>query len=452
MLRSQNPSEILAAMFMDFFAYLLALLLATLLRAYLDFGLEIKTAEILDWPIVFIGLLVWGLSLISSNLYETHRWKELVQQIFLSNSLAVSLFAGMMYFSFRDLSRLWVVYLYLFCLLLMILWRFLWWARRGKRWNARQRFIIVGYNPLGQQAATILQGQDDLSFLGFVDDKLPSLGKISEIQSLVQEHQVDIVFLALPVEAHHILSDTVILLQERSVQVWMLADYLNLTMSRLSARNLGGMLFVNLREPALSNYQRLIKRAFDIVLSVLLLPLLLPFLAFVAILIKLDSRGEIIFKQQRVGENGRLFIMYKFRTMFQNAESRLGEVLYQNEDGEIIYKLASDPRITRLGQFLRRSSIDELPQILNVLKGDMSLVGPRPEMPWLVDHYKLWQRKRFTVPPGITGWWQINGRSDKPMHLHTEEDLHYIQNYSLWLDLYILLKTLLVVFLRKGAY
>jgi exopolysaccharide biosynthesis polyprenyl glycosylphosphotransferase len=281
---------------------------------------------------------------------------------------------------------------------------------------------------------------------------VPSLGKTSEIQSLVQEHQVDIVFLALPVEAHHILSDTVILLQERSVQVWMLADYLNLTMSRLSARNLGGMLFVNLREPALSNYQRLIKRAFDIVLSMLLLPLLIPILALVALLIKLDSRGEIIFKQQRVGENGRLFIMYKFRTMFQNAEARLGEVLYQNEAGEIIHKQADDPRVTRLGQFLRRSSMDELPQILNVLKGDMSLVGPRPEMPWLVEHYKLWQRKRFTVPPGITGWWQINGRSDKPMHLHTEEDLYYIQNYSLWLDLYILLKTLLVVFLRKGAY
>jgi lipopolysaccharide/colanic/teichoic acid biosynthesis glycosyltransferase len=114
--------------------------------------------------------------------------------------------------------------------------------------------------------------------------------------------------------------------------------------------------------------------------------------------------------------------------------------------------MPDDPRVTRVGRFLRRTSLDEIPQLFNVLKGEMSLVGPRPEMPNLVEKYDLWQRKRFTVPQGMTGWWQVNGRSDKPMHLHTDEDLYYVQNYSIWLDLQIIFKTIWVVLRRKGAY
>ncbi len=123
-----------------------------------------------------------------------------------------------------------------------------------------------------------------------------------------------------------------------------------------------------------------------------------------------------------------------------------------DEEGNVVYKKRDDPRVTRVGRFVRRISLDELPQLFNVLKGDMSLVGPRPEMPWLVEEYDLWQRKRFAVPQGITGWWQVNGRSDKPMHLHTEEDLYYVQNYSLLLDLHILWKTAGVVLRGRGAY
>ena len=138
--------------------------------------------------------------------------------------------------------------------------------------------------------------------------------------------------------------------------------------------------------------------------------------------------------------------------MYQDAEARQDEVTTQTADGQIIYKSPNDPRVTRVGRFIRRTSLDELPQLFNVLKGDMSLVGPRPELPWLVEKYQPWQRKRFAVPQGITGWWQINGRSDKPMHLHIEEDLYYIQNYSLLLDIRILWATLGAVIKRKGAF
>jgi len=176
------------------------------------------------------------------------------------------------------------------------------------------------------------------------------------------------------------------------------------------------------------------------------LPLTLPIMAACALGIWLQDGGAVFLSQKRVGENGRIFAMLKFRTMKTGAgRLRLGT------DGAI-HKRADDPRVTRVGRFLRRASLDELPQIWNVLKGEMSLVGPRPELPQLVERYQLWQRKRFAVPQGMTGWWQVNGRSDKPMHLHTEDDLYYVQNYSIGLDLFIILKTFWAVFSGRGAF
>ena len=144
--------------------------------------------------------------------------------------------------------------------------------------------------------------------------------------------------------------------------------------------------------------------------------------------------------------------MLKFRTMVRNAEQLQGQIERRDWHGNLIHKTKDDPRVTRVGRLLRRLSLDELPQLFNVLAGSMSLVGPRPEMPYLVEKYQPWQRKRFVVPPGLTGWWQVNGRSDKPMHLNTEDDLHYIQNYSIWLDIQIIVRTIWAVIFGKGAY
>jgi exopolysaccharide biosynthesis polyprenyl glycosylphosphotransferase len=217
--------------------------------------------------------------------------------------------------------------------------------------------------------------------------------------------------------------------------------------------NLGGIPLIGLREPALDDFQRLAKRLIDIAASLGGLLACFPLMALVGLVIKLEDGGPIFYAADRVGENGRIFRMWKFRTMVVDADRgrpQLGEV---DAQGNTVSKLAHDPRVTRIGRFLRRTSIDELPQLLNVLRGEMSLVGPRPELPWLVARYEPWQRKRLAVPQGMTGWWQVNGRIKDPMqHLYTEQDLYYIQHYSLWLDMQILWRTISVVLRGRGAY
>ena len=184
---------------------------------------------------------------------------------------------------------------------------------------------------------------------------------------------------------------------------------------------------------------RLAKRLLDLGLSCIGLVLLAPVFAAIGSAIRLDSRGPAMFQQQRVGRHGMAFKVYKFRTM--TVESPTFGVKPDSFD---------DDRITRLGGFLRRTSLDELPQLLNVVRGEMSLVGPRPEQPFLVERYAPWQRERLSVLPGITGWWQVNGRK-QPMHDHTEEDLYYVRRRSLLLDLRILLMTVRSVFRAEGA-
>lgn len=203
---------------------------------------------------------------------------------------------------------------------------------------------------------------------------------------------------------------------------------------------------------SLSSYDRLVKRIFDLLLILLGLPLLLLVISLISLLIKLDSPGPVFFRQVRVGENGRVFEMLKFRTLVVDPERKETEIDVLNNEADIIYKYRSDPRITELGHFLRSTSLDELPQLLNVIRGDMSLVGPRPELPRLLMRYEPWQLKRLEVPQGITGWWLVNERSNHLIHLHTEDDLYYIQNYSLWMDIYIILKTPLVILRGRSAY
>lgn len=197
--------------------------------------------------------------------------------------------------------------------------------------------------------------------------------------------------------------------------------------------------------------RQLAKRIFDLFLTLAALPILLPVMALCALLIWLDDPGPVLFKQCRTGRGGRRFQMYKFRTMLANAEELKQKYAHLNELTWPDFKITDDPRVTRIGRFLRQSSLDELPQIINILKGEMSLVGPRPTS-FDVTTYSLWHTERLEVLPGLTGLWQVSGRSDVDFDERLRLDLEYIKRQSLWLDLLILLKTFTAVLNRRGAY
>jgi len=319
--------------------------------------------------------------------------------------------------------------------------------------------LIVGAGEVGRRVAETIAAHawTGLTLVGYLDDDPAKhgngvLGAIEDAPRLVVEHAVDEVVIALPQRAWARMNQLVVALHALPVHLRIVPDYFALTLHRAEAEDFAGIPMIDLRAPALNPYQRLVKRAFDLVVGSILTVVALPVMGVLAIAIKLDSPGPVLYRAPRIGENNRTFDMLKLRSMVADAEARRGEVMRTAEDGAVTFKRPDDPRITRLGHFLRRTSLDELPQIINVLKGDMSLVGPRPELPWLVELYEPWQRKRFAVPQGMTGWWQVNGRSDKEMHRHTDEDLYYVQHYSLWLDLMILARTIFVVLKGRGAY
>ena len=296
-----------------------------------------------------------------------------------------------------------------------------------------------------------------LNLAGYVrssdDEQHPeeqTLGMVDDLPKIVTRHHVDEVIVALKwfdQQASDLVTQIMHLLESYPVNIRIAPDYSELAYFRAIPEDFGGVTLVGLRETILSPAERIFKRIFDIVFSVVALVVMLPVFALIAIGIRLESPGPIIFRQLRIGQHGRRFIIYKFRSMHVNAD----RIINRNEVSRFV-KHQNDPRVTRVGAFLRRTSLDELPQFVNVLKGDMSVVGPRPEVTWLADQYEWWQRKRYEVPQGITGWWQVNGRADKPMRFNIEDDLFYVRNYSIWLDFQIILRTVVIWITGKGAY
>jgi len=294
--------------------------------------------------------------------------------------------------------------------------------------------------------------------VGYVDDeKLDKttpdlLGKFKDTRKIIQESGITDVVIALPYSIYQRMNEVVSLTSDLPVKVWVALGFFDLALYKTDIEDFAGVPMLDLRAPALSEYQRLVKRAFDLFFGGLALLPALPIIALISLAIWIFEGRPVFFVQKRVGENGRIFEIYKFRTMVKNADQIKRAVERSDAGGNIIHKRADDPRVTAIGRFLRRFSLDEIPQLINVVRGTMSLVGPRPELPYLVEKYQAWQRKRFAVQPGLTGWWQINGRSERLMHLHTEDDLYYINNYTLWLDIQILIRTIWTVILGKGAY
>ncbi len=469
--REEDANYIIFAYLSDMALTLLALFVAYRARLALPFGVHLTEQDIyIDAGLYITVVVVWSMVFLLFRVYDarnTLRAADELRTLALAISMAAFVFAGVLYISYRDTPRRMFLYFILTDFLFLIGYR--WVMRLSLRWaGARQlspkRILILGAGRVGQTVAKKIQEQawTGLRLVGFLDDdpqkqgqtiqQAPVIGRLDDTISVVDNLKIDHVVFALPLRAHQALRDVLLKLYERPVRVFLVPDVLDLAFFRVTMEDWDGIPVMGLKEPAIDGMDRVIKRAFDLIVATASLLVLWPIMLIVAIAIKLDSPGPIILKQERVGENGQIFKVYKFRSMVQDADKMLDQVITRTEDGKIIHKRKDDPRVTRVGRFIRRTSLDELPQLFNVLKGEMSMVGPRPELPFIVENYETWQHKRFAVPPGITGWWQISGRSDKPMHLHTEDDLYYISHYSPWLDIQILIKTIGVVLRGKGAY
>jgi exopolysaccharide biosynthesis polyprenyl glycosylphosphotransferase len=469
MIRRFSTNFTIFSILLDSILVAFALASAKFVRPFLStlpFAKDIYKPTV-PFPLFPIFIIIWISIFLLLSVYDGRRNFKIVDEltkVTIGSLLAGVSLAGMLYLSYRDISRLLFAVFALQAYVSLILWRLA--VRLVFHTGTRdprllRRVLIVGAGPVGRELQEQIErlAYMNLSIVGFLDDdplKRTSqediLGSIKDLSKTLSLMAVDDVVIALPRRAHEEISHLVAKLHNYPVKVWVIPDYFHLALHKAAVDDFAGLPMLDLRAPALSDYQRLVKRLFDLIIGTAILILVLPFMIAIAIAIKIDSRGPVLFKQRRVGENGRIFWMYKFRSMVTDADQQLAKIIRRDSDGNIIHKTPDDPRVTRLGRFLRRSSLDELPQLFNVFIGDMSLVGPRPEMPLLVEQYKPWQRRRFAIPQGITGWWQVNGRSDKPMHLHTEDDLYYVQNYSLLLDLHILIKTAWVVLRGRGAY
>ena len=434
-----------------------ALLAADSVRRWVPLGREIDPSTSFVNPYLHLMTLVlWPVVFWVTSVYNIRRDVRPVgdaRTLFVAVSTATFAFAGALYFTFRDVPRLLVFYFYLFDLVLLSAARLaggLILRLMHASGRPLTRVLLVGAGESAEAIALALRNRlgHSVDVVGCVDDAatvgplgVPIVGRLDDMPWLVRGLLVDEVIICLPGDRYADVERLSFQLQAEPVRVRLVPDFLKLVMVQSSVDLVGGLPLIGLREPRIDGPAWAVKRIFDLAVTGGVLLFGWPILMAIAAAIKLTSPGPVIYKQQRVGENGRLFWVYKFRTMVTDADQR-----------PTLDKRPDDPRVTRLGRFLRRTSLDELPQLFNVLKGEMSLVGPRPEQVFIVQRYEPWQRQRLAVPPGITGWWQVNGRSNLPMHLNTQYDLYYIRNYSLLLDLKILWKTIGTVIQGRGAY
>ncbi len=453
-------TDMLSAAFAWFGAYYFA-------RLYREW-LQPTSLNPIDSYIEAIPLIIvlWVAICAYSGLYRRRRnlspFEELRSVVITTLAYTVCASAvAFLLFKQQDLGRSVVLVSAAFNFFLLVLTR---WAYRHTHGHLireepeRHRTLIVGAGPTGAAIRSRMENHPfvDHRIVGFVDDRLekgsevdglPVLGGMGDILGLIDEHEVDEVFFANPDASSHDVLDLISAYRSRPVEqdvTFKVAseDMFQFIATRVSLEEVDNFPVVELNVRETSAFYDFVKRLIDVVLALFLGAAVLPLFPLIIVAIKMESPGPAVFRHKRVGKDGKPFIMYKFRTMHRNV-NEYEEAPIQPEDPRII---------PLIGSLLRRTSLDELPQLWNVLKGEMSMVGPRPEMPFLVDRYQPWQKMRLSVKPGITGLWQIIGRKDLPLYANLEYDFYYIQNQSVMLDLLILLKTIPSVLFGKGAF
>ena len=442
-------------------------------------GLDTKFKFLL---LVFVAL-IWPFFLTVFSVYDGRRNETLKAEllnVFLAVNVSMLVLAGGLYFTYRGTSRLMLVIFWLMDLLLLLGSRFAWWAYRrsqnSRRASRLKSVLVIGAGEVGCNVVEQLHrfAWADLLLRGFIDDDpekqgrsfdgFPVLGDLDQAREVVQQYQIRDAVVALPMHAHDRLVEICHTLQEAGVHVHVVPDLFALSFPNAALDGFGGIPVIDLGQPGINGPRRAVKKSFDILAASLGVVILSPLLLLIAILIKLESRGPVIYKQARIGENGKLFTMFKFRSMRLNADSGIHQayvarLIRENlsldqlalETGQKSLKMEDDPRITRVGWIIRKTSLDELPQLFNVIRGEMSLVGPRPPLPYEVELYQGWHRRRFEAPPGITGLWQVEGRNRVSFDEMVRMDIEYIEHQSFWMDLSLILKTPFALLSTKGA-
>jgi exopolysaccharide biosynthesis polyprenyl glycosylphosphotransferase len=437
------------------------------------FELRVKLGNL----ILFISFLViWNLLFNVFGLYGSKRmasrWEEMwdITRATTLGAVVIAVFG--LAFRIWVVNRIFLVLFWLLTTCSVILTRTiireaLAYARR--RGRDLRNMLVIGTNARALELVERIQRKPELGYriLGFADQNwfgieevkksgLPMVSDLDGLPAYMRRNVVDEVVLALPIRSFHTYASQVAAAcEQQGIIVRFLPNIFDLKEARHRAEEFDGDAIISHETTIADTWGLAIKRIIDVVVSAIAIVVLAPVMLFAALLVKLSSDGPVFFVQKRLGLNKRMFNIYKFRTMVVDAEARLKELEHLNEASGAVFKIKKDPRITLAGAFLRKTSIDELPQLFNVLKGEMSLVGPRPLQ---VRDYELfetycgdWQRKRFSVRPGITCLWQIMGRSSITFEKWMELDLQYIRTWSLWLDLEILAKTLPAVLRGSGA-
>lgn len=470
--------QVLCLVILDLSAFYIALLMAWVVRAevmplltsnLLEFNLSYIYFVSLWWiPLIFIFFIFYE-TLYHSNQPFWDEAKNLIKAVTLSTLTIMAIVTlGKMS---DKVSRLVLIGAWAFSLFIFPLFR-LWGKKvlyRTGIW--RERVLILGAGKSGTLVAEGLEREKHMGYdiVGFLDDDEEKkgkticgkkvLGKISHFPKFIHETNIRTVIIAIPSLPLERLSALTANVQNHALSTILIPDLKGVALLNTELRHLFNeeIFLMNIKNNLKSIPNRVLKRLFDMTVSIVSLPILLPFIGIIGAAIRLETPGPAIYAHNRTGKYGKIFRCYKFRTMQRDAEEQLKDILENNEtlrsEWEKNWKLKDDPRITKVGRFLRKTSLDELPQIFNVFKGEMSLVGPRPvTQAEIDDHYMENAKQCFCVPPGITGLWQVSGRSDTGYEFRVKLDTWYVMNWSLWLDIAILFKTMKVVANREGAY
>ncbi len=336
--------------------------------------------------------------------------------------------------------------------------------RMRRRGIGVRQVLIIGAGEVGRTVmrAVVANLESGMKIIGFLDDhpakgetdigRFKALGKIDNLANVLDAEHIDEVIITLPWQYHRKIMLIMTLCERKHIRTRIVPDLFQMRISHMHVEDIAGVPMIGIKEVGISGLNHLIKRAIDIGIAGAGLLLGGPLMGLMALMIKMESPGPVLFSQDRAGKNGELFTLYKFRSMIDGADQQKDTLQDFNEADGPLFKIKDDPRMTRLGKLMRRLSIDELPQLYNVVTGDMSLIGPRPPIPAEVEQYQEWHKRRLEVAPGLTGLSQISGRSELTFDETALLDIYYIENWSPALDTKILLQTIPRVIFGNGAY